>query len=220
MSTGRPARGRLSARRLRSGRRVSQSWSGAATAPGADRETGPLSFARPESAGPEARTDPRTGGIRAGIFFAPMLLRERDRAAVRDRFREIAGPVSIRLWSRRDSPLVVPGRAPCATCPTAEALLGEVAELSDQLRLQVVDADERREEARRRRIARLPTIELEGAAAGRVRFLGLPDGHEFGTLVGAAVTVSGAATSLRGETTDLLATLRHPVRMRVFTTPT
>lgn len=154
------------------------------------------------------------------VSFHSVLLRERDRAAVLEQFRALSGSVSVTLWSRRDSPLVIPGRVPCPSCRTAEALLAEVADLSDSIRLSVVDADERSDDARARQISRLPSIELEGAAAGRVRFLGLPDGHEFGSLIRAAVTVSGAETQLEVETVERLATVRRPVRMRVFTTPT
>ena len=149
-----------------------------------------------------------------------MLLREADRTAVRRHFEDLAGPVSATLYSRQESSLVVPGRTPCQTCPTTEALLREVEELSDRFTLRVRDVDEVPEAARDAGIARLPAIELTGVAKGRVRFLGLPDGHEFGSLITAATWVSGAPLTLSKDAARQLSALRRPLHVKVFTTPT
>jgi len=149
-----------------------------------------------------------------------VLLREADRTAVRKHFEDLAGPVSATLYSQQESSLVVPGRTPCRTCPTAEALLREVGELSDRLTVEVRDVDEAAEAARDAGITRLPAIELTGVAKGRVRFLGLPDGHEFGSLIAAATWVSGAPLTLSEDATQQLSELRRPLHVKVFTTPT
>ena len=149
-----------------------------------------------------------------------MLLREADRTAVREHFEALAGPVSATLYSRKDSPLVVPGRTPCPTCATSEALLREVEELSEHFTVEVRDVDDAPEVARAAGVAHLPAIELTGQAKGRIRFVGLPDGHEFGTLVRAATWISGAPLTLAEGTAGRLSTLRRPVHMKVFTTPT
>ena len=165
---------------------------------------------------------PREGGAGrpVGVSLRPVLLRDADRTAVRKHFEDLAGPVSATLYSRRDSPLVVPGRASCPTCGTTEALLREVGELSDQLTVEVRDVDEIPDAARDAGIARLPAIELTGVAKGRVRFVGLPDGHEFGSLITAATWVSGAPLTIAEETTEQLSRLRRPLHVKVFTTPT
>lgn len=149
-----------------------------------------------------------------------MLLRDADRTAVRELFEALAGPVSATLYSQQDSSLIVPGRTPCPTCATSEALLREVEELSEHFTVEVRDVEEEPEPARAAGITRLPTIELTGQAKGKIRILGLPDGHEFGTLVRAATWISGAPLSLAEETAECLATLRRPVHVQVFTTPT
>ena len=149
-----------------------------------------------------------------------MLLREADRTAVRKHFEDLAGPVSATLYSRQKSSLIVPGRTPCETCPTTEALLREVEELSDKFTVEVRDVDEAPEAARDARVARLPAIELTGVAKGRIRFLGLPDGHEFGSLITAATWVSGAPLTLSEDAVQQLSNLRRPLHVKVFTTPT
>lgn len=115
---------------------------------------------------------------------------------------------------------MVPGRTPCQTCPTTEALLREVEELSDRFTVEVRDVDEAPQAARDAGIHRLPAIELTGAARGRIRFLGLPDGHEFGSLITAATWVSGAPLALSEDAAEQLSALRRPVHVKVFTTPT
>lgn len=149
-----------------------------------------------------------------------MLLREADRTAVRELFEALAGPVSATLYSRRDSPLAVPGRTPCPTCATTEALLKEIGDLSDLLTIDVRDVEDTPEAAEAAGITRLPAIELTGVAKGRVRFVGLPDGHEFGSLIRAATWVSGAPLALSPGTAEQLESLRRPVHLKVFTTPT
>lgn len=149
-----------------------------------------------------------------------MLLREADRTAVREQFEALAGPVSATLYSRRESSLIVPGRTPCQTCGPTEALLRELEDLSELLTVKIRDVEKAPDTAAAAGITRLPAIELTGAAKGRVRFVGLPDGHEFGTLIRAATWVSGAPLELSEETTARLGGLRRPVHLKVFTTPT
>ena len=149
-----------------------------------------------------------------------MLLREADRTAVREQFEALAGPVSAVLYSRRESPLVVSGLTPCATCPTTEALLREIEELSEHLTVEIRNVDDAPDTAEAAGISRLPMIELIGVAQGRVRFIGLPDGHEFGSLIRAATWVSGAPLALSTKTIEQLGSLCRPLHLKVFTTPT
>lgn len=115
---------------------------------------------------------------------------------------------------------MAPGRPACPTCPTTEALLREVEELSEWLSVTVRDVDETPDAARKAGIGRLPAIELSGVAKGTVRFVGLPDGHEFGSLITAATWVSGAPLTLSDNATEQLSTLRRPLHVKVLTTPT
>ncbi len=117
------------------------------------------------------------------------------------------------LRTVRESPIFVPGRRECPSCPTTEALCRELAELHPLLDLEVEEADGDQDPA--------PALTLEGAAAaGRVRFLGLPEGHEFASLLDAIRRVSGEPLALGEDTLSALAALRRPAHIRVFTTPT
>lgn len=138
-----------------------------------------------------------------------MLLGDADRNAVRDRWKALAGPVSATLTTQA----VIPGRTDCSTCPTTEALLEELEGLSSDFSVDVRHVEEHPD-------GRIPVIELRGQAKGRIRFVGLPDGHEFGSFVDAAVAVSGAPATLSGAALERLEALAEPVHIQVFTTPT
>ena len=64
-----------------------------------------------------------------------------------------------------------------------------------------------------------PGFVLRGASKGTVRFLGIPAGYEFATLLEDVVAVSTGRTSLREATREALATLESDVHIRVFVTP-
>lgn len=69
-------------------------------------------------------------------------------------------------------------------------------------------------------VSRVPTLVLRGAAHGILRYLGIPAGLEFGTLLEDLAAVSRGTTSLTTESRTKLATLTKPVHVQVFVTPT
>ncbi len=132
-----------------------------------------------------------------------MLLRQSDQDAIRKLLAQLPGPVTLTLRTIREGE--------CRSCPTTEQLLQEVAELSPNVRVEIEEAEAPEEPA--------PVITLTGAAAGRVRFLGLPEGHEFASLLDAMRRVAGEPLTLGDATRDALAGLRRPAHVRVFATP-
>jgi glutaredoxin-like protein len=53
-----------------------------------------------------------------------------------------------------------------------------------------------------------------------IRFMGIPSGHEFTSLIRDILMVSGRDSGLSAETRDFLATLDRPIHLQVFVTPT
>ncbi len=141
-----------------------------------------------------------------------MLLRESDREAVRNIFSGLRNPVKMVLGTLRPSPLIVPGRKECPSCSTTEALLRELSEIHPSVELEVREEENPDQPT--------PAIVLEGEEAGSVRFLGLPEGHEFASLLDAIRRVSGEGLTLEDSTREALVGLRRPAHIRVFTTPT
>jgi len=146
---------------------------------------------------------------------------DKDQQAIRQHFEaHLAGDVEIVLFTERESPIIVPRLQPCETCKDTEALLAEVAALSDQLTLTVHDLQAARDEAAAYGIDRVPAFVLKGAARGQVRFFGIPSGYEFSALIADIIDASKGATELSEATRSFLGSLTEDINIKVFTTPT
>lgn len=136
--------------------------------------------------------------------------------------RKLDGPVTLDLFIESKPVIVVPGEAECELCEETRALLEDVASLSDWITLRVHDVRTGASAGAvlETGVSRVPTLVLRGAARGVVRYLGIPAGLEFGTLLGDLAAVSRGTTSLGQESRTKLATLTKPVHVQVFVTPT
>jgi glutaredoxin len=150
----------------------------------------------------------------------PIISKE-DQDYVRSLFDEkLTGDVTLRLYTQGASKLVVPGRPECPMCEVTQQLLEELVELSEQLTLEVRDFYTERAEAQADGITQIPTLVLEGASKGKIRFIGAPSGYEFATLLDDLIDLSNGTTSLEPASRDMLAALTEPVHIQVFVTPT
>jgi glutaredoxin-like protein len=133
----------------------------------------------------------------------------------------LTGPVTMDLFVGPLTGLWIPGRVHCDTCEDALTLLGEVASLSDLITLRVHDVLAEPETAAAARLTEheVPAVLLSGAANGRARFLGIPAGLEFGTLLRSLIDVGRGATSLEEASKQALRGLGRDAHIRVFVTP-
>lgn len=139
------------------------------------------------------------------------LLGTRERELVRSELQKLAGPVTLVLFGAR-----LGGDSSAET----EALLREVAALSDRVRVESLNLHIDRERAAGYGVERAPAIVVEGARDYGLRFFGLPAGYEFGNLLDAMVIASTGVPQLSPETLERIRGLRSPVHIQVFTTPT
>jgi glutaredoxin-like protein len=146
---------------------------------------------------------------------------ETEAEALRAHFdKQLVGPVTLDLFIEPKSAIVVPGRSECERCEETRTLLEDVASLSDHISLKVHDVRTESELAREMGVTRVPTVVLRGAARGVVRYLGIPAGLEFGTLLDDLAAVSAGTTTLGNDSRTKLATLGKRVHVQVFVTPT
>ena len=138
-------------------------------------------------------------------------LQPRDEAAVKKEFERIAGPVKLTVFA---SELGGDSNA------QAVALIKEVAALSDQLSVTVLNPHIDREQAAAYGVTESPVVVVEGAQDYGIRFLGIPAGYEFSNLIDSIVAVSAGETGLSDETKAVLAGLTEDVTIKVFATPT
>src|SRR3989454_7656787 len=140
------------------------------------------------------------------------ILQSRDEDAVRKEFQRIAGPVKLVVFSQE----LVAGDL----CRQNEQLIKEVAALSDQISVEVLNPAVDKERARAYGIEEVPAIVVEGARDYGVRFLGIPAGYEFSNLIDSIIAVSSGQATPTPRTKASLAALAGDIHIKVFSTPT
>lgn len=168
------------------------------------------------------------------------IIADRDRPAVRDLLaRELVLDVELLLFTRGRSFPFASGRQDSQSCAETRELLEELVNLSDKLHLALQDVDAEPAAATLYNVTALPTVIVrrrpdakEGAsydasahaipaeAGANVRFLGLPGGYEFSTLLADVVDVSKGRTDLSAEARAVVRAIDAPVHIQVFVTPT
>ncbi len=134
-----------------------------------------------------------------------------DEQAVRHEFEKMTGPVKLTVFASE-----LGGENNQQTV----ALVREVAALSDQLSVQVLNPLIEREQAEVYGVEVTPAIAVEGAADYGIRFLGIPAGYEFANLIDSIIVASTGEPALSAATRDALGGLDEDVTIKVFTTPT
>lgn len=141
----------------------------------------------------------------------------------RDQVREALEPVhnEVELLVFTGGRVFVPGQDEQGHVSETLALLREVAELSDK-----VDVSERPylgdEEASRLGVVSAPTILFreKGSDRGNIRFMGLPSGYEFATVIEAILMLGKGESGLGDSSREKLAAIAKPLKAQVFVTPT
>lgn len=104
-------------------------------------------------------------------------------------------------------------------------MLQEVTPLSDKIELRTYDLEENSAMAEKYHITLAPGIVVlrkhgEELTDYGVRFAGIPAGHEFTSLVRSFLLVSSGDSGLKPGTKKVLESLKKPVSLQVFITPT
>jgi alkyl hydroperoxide reductase subunit AhpF len=140
------------------------------------------------------------------------MLTPRDEDAVRREFAKLAGPVKLVVFSQE--------LAAADLCRQNEMLVREVAALSDQLSVEVLNLAIDRDRAAAYGVDQVPAIVVEGARDYGIRFFGIPSGYEFSNLIDAIIVASTGEPALTEATKATLAGLESDVDIKVFSTPT
>jgi alkyl hydroperoxide reductase subunit AhpF len=108
----------------------------------------------------------------------------------------------------------------CETCEPTKQILGELAELSSQITVQEHNLLLEGDLAASFGIDRVPSIAVVGAQDYGIRFLGIPSGYEFMSLLDAIQVASAGDSGLTEASRAMLAGLESPLSLQVFVTPT
>ena len=138
-------------------------------------------------------------------------LSARDEEAVMREFQKLTGPVTLTVFASELGP---------ENNAQTVSLIKEVAALSEQITVKVLNPHIERDEALAYGVSVAPAIAVEGAKDYGIRFLGTPAGYEFSNLIDSIIAVSTGEAQLKDETKVALAGLTEDVTIKVFATPT
>jgi len=141
-----------------------------------------------------------------------MLLGLDVRAQIKDILeKEFKEPVYIKVFSQAIG---------CESCQTVEDLIKELAEVAGEGRIkyEVHSPVLEKELAERYGVDRIPTIVIEGDKDYGIRYIGLPAGLEFSTLLQGIIQVSKREPNLSEKTLELLKDVDIPIELMVFVT--
>jgi glutaredoxin-like protein len=133
--------------------------------------------------------------------------------------KDLKAEVGMRLFTQRSSPITIPGRD-CKYCAQTQQMLEELAELSPKLRLEIVDIFSQPELAEDEGISRVPALALGAKGKGKLRFFGIPGGHQLSVIVENIKTISRGVSPLSMATRKGLRSINQPVQIQVFVTLT
>lgn len=145
------------------------------------------------------------------------LLPENIASQVREVFQQLKNPVQVLLF-------VSPAQA--ETCEITRQLLEEVMDLSEYLSLSIHDLAAEPDLARLYQVeGKAPAIVIAAKEGVQItdygiRYLGVPSGHEFTTLIQDLILVSGRDSGLSPQVRNYIKGLSKPLHLEVFVTPT
>jgi alkyl hydroperoxide reductase subunit AhpF len=140
------------------------------------------------------------------------ILSARDQAAVRKEFERIGGPVKLVVFSQ--------SLEAAELCQQNEQLVREVAELSEQITVEVLNLAIDHARAEAYGVDQVPAIVVEGSRDYGIRFYGVPLGYEFSNLIDSIIVASTGEPALSEDTLASLRALAADVDIKVFSTPT
>ena len=139
------------------------------------------------------------------------ILSPSDAARVREMLAELPGPVRLVFFTQTLN---------CETCEPTKQILGELAELSERITVEERNFLLEGDLAATYGIDRVPAIAVVGAQDHGIRFLGIPSGYEFMSLLDAIQIVSAGDSGLNEASRTMIAGLESPLTLQVFVTPT
>jgi len=135
---------------------------------------------------------------------------------VKDIFKQLTNEVKVILFVSASAEEV---------SGITQQLLGEVCGASDKIHLEVFDVVNDNAIAKQYKVSGKAPAIVVAAKDGDVitdygiRFLGVPSGHEFGTLIQDIVMVSSRESGLSEAAKTYIKSLASPLHLEVFVTP-
>ncbi len=147
-------------------------------------------------------------------------LNAQDAEVIRRRFAaDLDSPVKLLLFLPATGGLALPGED-WQIAEYTRQILKEVAELSDKIQVEEYGLLSHGDVAQRYNVRRVPAIVFLEREDYGVRYLGLPAGYEFVTLLETIIAVSRGRGEVSDVTRSVLAALPTDAHLQIFVTPT
>lgn len=144
------------------------------------------------------------------------LLNQEVTGQIQQAFAKLGSPVQILFFG---------SQANCDYCAETQQLLTEVSELDERISLAIHDLKADAALAAKFQVDKAPAIVIAGKNGDEIldlgiQFSGIPSGYEFSTLITDILLASERNSGLSAETREFLKTLKEPLHLQVFVTPT
>ncbi len=133
-----------------------------------------------------------------------------DEIEIRKRLEEVQNNVKLILFTQSLN---------CETCPETETLLRALVALSEKLTLEVYNLHVDREKAEQYKVTHVPALILEGERDYGIRFLGMPGGYEFASLLEDLIAIGKRTSGLSETSREKIRAVTEPLNLKVFVTP-
>ena len=141
------------------------------------------------------------------------LLKNEERERLKEDFRRnLRSEVKLFVFTSAED---------CKPCEETVEIVQELQETSDKIKVEILGMDSER--AKEFEIERAPTTVITSAVGiphSRIKFIGVPSGYEFSTLVEDVRRVSRNDPELTPEALSRIQEIDKPLKIRVFVTPT
>jgi glutaredoxin-like protein len=139
------------------------------------------------------------------------LIKEKDKGKLIDIMKIIEENVKIVMFTQENE---------CQQCEITRGLLEEVAALSEKVSLEVRDFEADAEIAKEFGVDKIPATLILGDRDYGIRFYGVPAGYEFNVIIQDILDVGKRSPGLDEKTLEILRTIKKPVHLQVFISPT
>lgn len=139
------------------------------------------------------------------------LIQDKDRKAIGDQLAGLTNTVNLVNFTQE---------LECQYCRETSQLMKELAGISDKINSHVYNFITDKEQTDKFKVEQIPATIIMGDDDRGIRFYGIPSGYEFVTILDTIKMVSAGDSELSTATKNFLKTLKEPVNLKVFITPT
>lgn len=126
-------------------------------------------------------------------------------------FNGMKDDVTVALFTRAQD---------CETCEDTKDFLTELTSAAPRLSLEILDLDKDSDKAEEFGVTMAPSLVLldKDKTYQRIKFNGVPSGHEINSFISSVMEVSGNAQELPKEIMERIEKIQKPVNIKVFVT--